>query len=71
MPVNLHILTGFNYSRFERKGLDTYKTAVNDKVNDAANTLFDLVFTGVLARFPKLKLVYVENEVRLAAVLHP
>lgn len=62
MPVNLHILTGFNYSRFERKGLDTYKTAVNDKVNDAANTLFDLVFTGVLSRFPKLKLVYVENE---------
>ena len=38
MPVNLHILTGFNYSRFERQGLDTYKTAVNDKVNDAANT---------------------------------
>ena len=62
MPVNLHILTGFNYSRFERKGLDTYKTAVNNKVNDAANTLFDIVFTGVLARFPKLKLVYVENE---------
>jgi predicted TIM-barrel fold metal-dependent hydrolase len=63
MPVNLHILTGFNYSRFERKGLDTYKTAVNDKVNDAANTLFDIVFSGVLSRFPKLKLVYVENEV--------
>ena len=62
MPVNLHILTGFNYSRWERKGLDVYKTAVNDKVNDAANTLFDLVFTGVLARFPKLKVVYVENE---------
>jgi len=63
MPVNLHILTGFNYSRFERRGLDTYKSAVNDKLNDAANTLFDLVFSGVLARFPKLKLVYVENEV--------
>jgi len=62
MAVNLHILTGFNYSRWERKGLDVYKTAVNDKVNDAANTLFDLIFTGVLARFPKLKLVYVENE---------
>ena len=28
MPVNLHILTGFNYSRFERTGLDTYRTAV-------------------------------------------
>jgi predicted TIM-barrel fold metal-dependent hydrolase len=63
MPVNLHILTGFNYSRFERKGLDTYRTAVNDKLTDAANTLFDLVFSGVLARFPRLKIVYVENEV--------
>lgn len=62
MPVNLHILTGFNYSRWERQGLDTYKTAVNDKLNDAANTLFDLIFTGVLSRYPKLKLVYVENE---------
>lgn len=63
MPVNLHILTGFNYSRFERTGLDTYRTAVNTKLTDAANSLFDLVFGGVLARFPKLKLVYVENEV--------
>jgi predicted TIM-barrel fold metal-dependent hydrolase len=63
MPVNLHILTGFNYSRFERKGLDTYRTAVNTKLADAANSLFDLVFSGVMARFPKLKFVYVENEV--------
>jgi len=63
MPVNLHILTGFNYSRFERGGLDTYRTAVNTKLADAANSLFDLVFSGVMARFPKLKFVYVENEV--------
>jgi predicted TIM-barrel fold metal-dependent hydrolase len=63
MPVNLHILTGFNYSRFERTGLDTYRTAVNTKLTDAANSLFDIVFGGVLARFPRLKLVYVENEV--------
>jgi predicted TIM-barrel fold metal-dependent hydrolase len=54
--VNLHILTGFNYSRFERTGLDTYRTAVNTKLTDAANSLFDLVFGGVLARFPKLNL---------------
>lgn len=63
MPVNLHILTGFNYSRFDRKGLDTYRMTVNQKLADAANTLFDLVFSGVMARFPKLKFVYVENEV--------
>ncbi len=63
MPVNLHILTGFNYSRFERKGLDIFRATVNTKLADAANTLFDLVFSGVPARFPKLKFVYVENEV--------
>ena len=63
MPVNLHILTGFNYSRFERKGLDIFKATVNTKLYDAANSLFDLVFSGVTARFPKLKFVYVENEV--------
>lgn len=63
MPVNVHILTGFNYSRFERKGLDTYRMTVNQKLTDAANILFDFVFGGVLAKNPKLKLVYVENEV--------
>ena len=63
MPVNLHILTGFNYSRFDRKGLDTYRMTVNQKLTDAANTLFDFVFGGPLARYPKLKFVYVENEV--------
>ena len=63
MPVNVHILTGFNYSRFERKGLDTYRMTVNQKLTDAANTLFDFVFGGALAKYPKLKLVYVENEV--------
>ena len=46
MPVNLHILTGFNYSRFERTGLDTYRTAVNTKLTDAANSLFDLVLVA-------------------------
>src|ERR1044071_4727737 len=56
MPVNVHILTGFNYSRFERKGLDTYRMTVNQKLADAANILFDFVFGGVLAKNPKLKL---------------
>ena len=63
MPVNLHILTGFNYSRFSRKGLEVYRCSVNRKLNDTADTLMDLVFTGVCERFPKLKFVIVENEV--------
>lgn len=63
MPVNLHILTGFNYSRFKREGLDAYRCSVNKKLTDAANALFDIVFSGVLERFPRLKIVFVENEI--------
>lgn len=63
MPVNLHILTGFNYSRFKREGLEVYRSAVNRKLTDAANALFDIVFSGVLERYPRLKLVLVENEI--------
>lgn len=65
MPVNLHILTGFNYSRDlgGRKGIEAYRTSVNTKLADAANALFDIVFSGVLDRYPRLKIVLVENEV--------
>ena len=42
---------------------DIYRITVNQKLADAANTLFDLVFSGVMERFPKLSAVYVENEV--------
>ncbi len=64
MPVNVHILTGFNYSRKlqERKGIEVYRSSVNIKLNDVANALFDIVFSGVLERFARLKFVLVENE---------
>ena len=65
MPVNLHILTGFNYSRFlgTRKGIEAFRGSVNLKLADAANALFEIVFSGVLERYPRLKFVLVENEV--------
>ncbi len=65
MPVSIHILTGFNYSinLLHRTGLDVYRTSVNEKLNEAMNTLFYIVFSGVLERFPKLKIVLVENEI--------
>ena len=64
MPVNLHILTGFNYSRFlgTRKGIEAFRGSVNLKLADAANALFEIVFSGVLERYPRLKFVLVENE---------
>ena len=66
MPVNLHILSGFNYSR-QASGtygpVDAYRNSVNTKLNDAITSVFDLVFTGAMDRHPKLKFVLVENEV--------
>ena len=65
MPVSLHILSGFNYSsqRGPRTPIEAHRNSVNTKVHDAMTTVFDLVFSGALQRFPSLKFVLVENEV--------
>jgi predicted TIM-barrel fold metal-dependent hydrolase len=65
VPISLHILTGFNYSRDVSAftGLELYRGSVNAKLTDVANSLFDIIFTGVFERFPRLKLVLVENEI--------
>ena len=65
MPVNLHILTGHNYSKqgLSRGGIEAYRGSVNLKAFDAINALFDLIFYGVLERYPRLKIVVVENEI--------
>lgn len=65
MPVSLHILTGHNYSKNmeARSGVEHYRGSVNLKTFDAANALFELIFYGVLDRYPRLKLVIVENEI--------
>jgi len=63
-PVNLHILTGHNYSKNRSEGSpENYRGSVNFKLFDAVNALFDLIFYGVLERFPRLKVVIVENEI--------
>jgi len=65
MPISLHILTGHNYSKMglDRGGVESYRGSVNLKTADAMNALFDLTFYGVLHRYPRLKIVIVENEV--------
>ena len=64
MPVNLHILTGHSYHKDkDRKGVERYRGSVNLKLMDVANALFELIFYGVLERYPKLKIVSVETEV--------
>ena len=65
MPVSLHILTGHGYSKNlgSLHGIDHYRGSVNLKVLEGANALLDIIFSGVLERFPQLKFVLVENEI--------
>ena len=64
MPINLHILTGFSYTKQARpKGVEHYRGSVELKLNDAVRILFDFIFYGVLDRHPKMKLVLVEFEI--------
>jgi predicted TIM-barrel fold metal-dependent hydrolase len=64
MPVNLHILTGYGPSMHRQSltGIERYRRGVN-QTEEIANALFDIIFSGVLERFPRLKLVSVENEI--------
>jgi predicted TIM-barrel fold metal-dependent hydrolase len=64
VPVSLHILTGHNYSKNRNEAApENYRGSVNFKLFDAVNALFDFIFHGVLERFPRLKVVIVENEI--------
>ena len=42
---------------------ETMRSAVNNKLLYASNAMSDLIMTGVLERYPRLKFVLVENEV--------
>ena len=61
-PVSMHILTGHSYHGRERKGIEHYRGSVNLKLMDVINALYDFIFYGVLEKYPKLKIVTVENE---------
>lgn len=65
MPVSLHVLTGFgrHLQRHAFPGVERHRSSVLVKMQEAANAIFDLIFYGVLERFPRLKIVTVENEI--------
>jgi len=64
LPIHLHILTGFGASmkRQTSHGIDRYRIGVN-QTREIEDALFDVIYSGVLERYPKLKIVSVENEV--------
>jgi predicted TIM-barrel fold metal-dependent hydrolase len=68
LPVHLHILTGHGYHKEtvfgnKRTGPEAYRGSVNLKLAEIINAFFDLIFYGVLERYPGLKFVSVENEI--------
>lgn len=64
MPVHLHILTGFGDSlkRQTSHGIQRYRIGVN-QTREIEDALFDMIFSGILERYPRLKIVSVENEI--------
>jgi predicted TIM-barrel fold metal-dependent hydrolase len=63
-PVHMHILTGHSYARRLQQvtGYERIRGSVNQKQNDTINALFDLIFSGVFDRHPKLRVVLAESE---------
>lgn len=66
MPIHLHILTGFDYSALgggREDPIEAHRGSVNLKLASVTNAVFDLIFSGALERFPRLKVVIVESEI--------
>jgi predicted TIM-barrel fold metal-dependent hydrolase len=72
MPVNLHILSGHGYSKQravapasipQNPTFNQEHSSVNEKLVQSMDSLYDLNFSGVLERYPKLKVVLVESEI--------
>src|SRR5262249_17992383 len=66
MPLSMHILTGAPFG--PSPGLSTQATArlsfsVNKKIMFTCDSLMQILISGVLERFPQLKVVLVETEV--------
>src|SRR6202021_4031454 len=64
VPVHMHTLPGPSSALTQRKthGCELIRGAVNKKQNDTINALFDLIFSGVFERHPKLRIVLAESE---------
>ena len=59
MPVHLHILTGHGYHKTTvfgntRMGVEAYRGSVNLKLKEVIDDVFELIFYGVLERYPRI-----------------
>ena len=63
VPINLHTLTGHNYHSKALHGIERVRGAVNICNFDGINALFNLIWTGVCDRHPKIRFEFVESEI--------
>ena len=63
MPVSLHIHTGHGPSKGRQnyRGLEAYRFAINGQLQEIMDSLLEIIFSGVLERFPRLRVVPAEN----------
>jgi predicted TIM-barrel fold metal-dependent hydrolase len=62
-PLNFHILSGHSYDVSKLKGIEIVRASVNIKTANAITTVFDLIWSGVFERHPKLRVELVESEI--------
>ena len=65
MPVSLHIHTGHGPSKGRQnyRGLEAYRFGINGQLQEIMESLLEIIFSGVLERFPRLRVVPAENEI--------
>ena len=64
LPVHLHILTGFGDSMHRQTSHNEKRFRIGiEQTHEIESALFELIFHGALERYPKMKIVSVENEV--------
>ena len=73
MPVNLHILSGHGEGKVRAQiqitgqdhssVMDQDRRSVNQRLTQIMDSLYDIIYAGVLERFPRLKIVLVESEI--------
>ena len=69
--INLHTLTGFNYRMNLQNlhGIDYARGSVVHKTSDAMTAMFDLIWSGICDRHPKIRFEFVEAEIGWIAFL--
>src|SRR5262245_15938678 len=61
MPVSLHILSGHGYRKHPE--MMPTSTDMTKKLAVCMDSIHDIIYSGVLERFPRLKVVMAENEI--------